>query len=100
MTSRYKYGWNSANKKKVYMGKYPGINPNGQNYFRREDNQAELDSATGNKDRDLESKKSGAQEYTFSNTIQGTHTITAESYEEALLIAKSMGYTSGDYKKR
>lgn len=43
---------------------------------------------------------SKTKEYTFSDTIHGTHTITAESYEEALRIAESMGYTRSDYKKR
>lgn len=43
---------------------------------------------------------SNTKEYTFSDTIHGTHTITAQSYEEALRIAESMGYTRGDYRKR
>lgn len=43
---------------------------------------------------------SQAKEYTFSDPTHGTHTITAESYQEALRIAESMGYTRGDYKKR
>lgn len=40
------------------------------------------------------------KEYTFSDTMHGTHTITAESYEDALRIAESLGYTRSDYKKR
>lgn len=43
---------------------------------------------------------SKTKEYTFSDTIHGTHTITANSYQEALRIAESMGYTRSDYKKR
>lgn len=43
---------------------------------------------------------SESKEYTFSDSTHGTHTITAESYQEALRIAESMGYTRGDYKKR
>lgn len=43
---------------------------------------------------------SKTKEFTFSDTIHGTHTITATSYEEALRIAESMGYTRGDYRKR
>ena len=43
---------------------------------------------------------SRTKEYTFSDTEHGTHTITADSYEEALRIAESMGYTRGDYRKR
>lgn len=90
----------NENRKKTYRGKYPEVNPSGQTYFKRKANQAELDSGTKGKDRDLKSKKFKAKEYTFSDTIHGTHTITAISYEEALSIAKSMGYTGGDYKKR
>lgn len=40
------------------------------------------------------------QEYTFSDTIHGTHTFTASSYPDALRQAESMGYTASDYKKR
>lgn len=43
---------------------------------------------------------SDTKEYTFSDRIHGTHTITADSYEEALRIAQSMGYTGSDYRKR
>lgn len=43
---------------------------------------------------------SASNQYTFSDTIHGTHTFTAETYEDALRIAESMGYTRADYKKR
>ena len=43
---------------------------------------------------------SKSREFTFSDTVHGTHTITAESFEEALRIAESMGFTIADYKKR
>lgn len=100
MASRYRYGYDSVNKKKVYMGKYSEINPRGQGYYG-------LNSA-GNK-QDFAPKEAGvkrefigskSQEYTFSDRVHGTHTITAESYEEALRIAESLGYTASDYKKR
>lgn len=43
---------------------------------------------------------SRSREFTFSDLIHGTHTITAETFEEALRIAESMGFTQADYKKR
>ena len=43
---------------------------------------------------------SNTKEYTFSDTQHGTHTITASSYEEALRIAKSMGFTEDDYQRK
>ena len=41
---------------------------------------------------------SDTEEYTFYNERHGTHTITAQSYEDALRIANSMGYTAADYR--
>lgn len=29
----YRYGWDSVNRKKRYMGKYPEVNPQGQGYY-------------------------------------------------------------------
>ena len=43
---------------------------------------------------------SPTEEYTFKDPIHGTHTITAESYEDALRIAESMGYRENDYQPR
>ena len=43
---------------------------------------------------------SKTKEYTFSDIIHGTHTITAESYTDALRIAESLGYKESDYKSR
>lgn len=39
-------------------------------------------------------------QYTFSDTAHGTHTIPAHNFTEALRIAESMGFTRNDYKKR
>lgn len=43
---------------------------------------------------------SASRQYTFSDTVHGTHTFTAETYADALRIAESMGYTRADYRKR
>ena len=43
---------------------------------------------------------SQTEEYTFKDPIHGTHTITAESKEDALRIAKAMGYKENDYQPR
>ena len=45
-------------------------------------------------------KGSKINEYTFSDTIHGTHTISARTFAEALRIAKLMGFTKGDYKRK
>lgn len=72
----------------------------GQGYFGR--NVAGNPQFIGNKDAGIKREFVGSntKEYTFSDVEHGTHTITAESYDEALRIAESMGYTRGDYKKR
>ena len=100
MASIYKYGWDSNNKKKVYLGKYPEVNPRGQGYYGV--NTAGNKQVFNPKDAGVRREFIGSatKEYTFADRIHGTHTITAESYEEALRIAKSMGYTASDYKKR
>ena len=43
---------------------------------------------------------SQSREYTFSDNVHGTRTITARSYWEAVRIAQSLGYKASDYKKR
>lgn len=98
--AKYIYGWDSANQKKRYMGKYSEANPRGQGYFGK--NTAGNPQVIGNADAGVKREFVGSrtQEYTFSDEEHGTHTITAESYDEALRIAESMGYTRGDYKKR
>ena len=96
----YIYGWDSANKKKRYMGKYSSVNPEGQGYFGRNtagNPQHFEDNTAGTK---REFIGSTTKEYTFSDQVHGTHTIAANSYEEALRIAESMGFTRGDYRKR
>lgn len=45
-------------------------------------------------------KGSGIQEFVFTNTLHGTHTIPAHSFTEALRIAESLGYTRADYKRK
>ena len=45
-------------------------------------------------------KGSESEEYTFSNKKLGPHTITARSYEDALRMAKVLGYSSKDYKAK
>lgn len=98
--SKYKYNWDSENKKKTYGGKYEEINRGGLGHYGR--------NTAGNR-QEFNTKDYGTprhfigsdmQEYTFFNTKQGMHTITAESYEEAVRIAQSLGYSASDYKKR
>lgn len=98
--ARYMYGWDSTNKKKRYMGKYPSANSKGSGYFGRNDAGQYPDFVPKDWGTDVGFVGSRTQEYTFSDVEHGTHTITAESYDEALRIAESMGYTRGDYKKR
>lgn len=39
-------------------------------------------------------------EFTFSDKLHGTHTIVAETYDEALRIAETLGFTKQDYKEK
>lgn len=98
--AKYIYGWDSVNQKKRYMGKYSEANPIGQGYFGKNEAGQHPDFVPKDWGTAVGFVGSRTQEYTFSNDEHGTHTITAESYDEALRIAKSMGYTRGDYKKR
>lgn len=79
-------------------GKYERITATG--YYGRNDagNPRFMRSNDAGVKREFEGSRSN--EYTFSDKEHGTHTITAESYEDALRIAESMGYTRGDYRKR
>lgn len=83
-----------------YRGKYPDANPRGQGYFGRNDagNPQELGTKDWGTEREFVGSRT--QEYTFSDRIHGTHTFTAVSYEEALRMAESEGYTASDYRKR
>lgn len=92
--------WDSVNKKKVYGGKYSEANTRGQGYFGRNDagNPQFIGNGAGGIKREFVG--SNTKEYTFSDKQHGTHTITASSYEEALRVAESMGYTASDYRKR
>lgn len=96
----YKYGWDSVNKKKVYMGKYSGQNLVGRGYYGNDEAGNKRYAGGGGEPTKREFIGSNTQEYTFTDLTHGTHTIVAQSYTEALRIAESMGYTQGDYKKR
>lgn len=98
--AKYMYGWDSVNHKKEYKGKYPDANPRGQGYFGR--NTAGNPQFIGGNTAGIQREFIGSdtEEYTFYNEKHGTHTITARSYEEALRIANSMGYTAADYRKK
>ena len=98
--AKYMYGWNSANHKKEYRGKYPDANPRGQGYFGRNNVVDDQDFVPKGWGTDISSVGSKTQEYPFSDTEHGTHTFTATSYKEALRMAEAMGYTASDYKRR
>ena len=98
--AEYIYGWDAVNRKKRYMGKYASVNQRNSGYFKRNssgDKQTFVDKDAGIK---REFVGSNTKEYPFYNEKHGTHTITAESFSEALRIAKSLGYTRADYRKR
>lgn len=92
--------WDSVNKKKVYAGKYPEVTKRGQGYFGN--NTAGNPQEFVPKDWGTKRKFIGSntKEYTFSDDIHGTLTITADSYAEALRIAQSRGYIEEDYKRK
>lgn len=96
----YKYGWDSVNRKKVYMGKYSNANPDAQGYYGNGDAGVKRDFTPNTAGVRREFVGSGIQEFTFSNTQVGTHTVTAKTFQEALRIAESLGFTRSDYKKR
>lgn len=98
--AKYIYGWDSINHKKEYKGKYPDANPRGQGYFGRNDAGIKMEFTPNDAGIKREFVGSNTKEYTFSDTEHGTHTIVAESYPEALRIAKSMGFTESDYKNK
>lgn len=98
--ARYVYGWDSVNKKKEYRGKYSDANPRGQVYFGKDDAGQRPEFVPKDWGTSVGFVGSTTREYTFSDRVHGTHTITAESYEEALRIAESMGFTQSDYKRK
>lgn len=79
-------------------GKRPKVDAYGYYGIHDAGNRMEARGNTAGTKREFVGTKT--REFTFSNTLHGTHTFTAETYEEALRIAKSLGYTQGDYKKR
>lgn len=80
-------------------GKYSAT-VRGQGYFGNDDAGNRKDFTAKQYGTKREFIGSKTKEYTFSDLIHGTQTITATSYQEALRIAMSRGYTRGDYKKR
>ena len=96
----YRYEWDSENKKKRYAGKYPDANPRGRGYFKRNDAGDKQEFKPKDSGTKVGFKGSNTKEYTFSNPKYGTHTITAQSFPEALRKAKTLGFVRSDYKKR
>lgn len=94
------YGWDSDNQKKRYMGKYPDANPRASGYFGR--NTAGDLREFVPKDAGIKREFIGSDsiEYDFSDRVHGTRTITADSFEDALRQAESLGYTRSDYRPR
>lgn len=85
--------------KRKIGGKYVRL-ASADGYYGRED--AGIKRTIGSDEAGVKREFVGSKtrEFTFSNRTYGTHTITAESFEEALRIAESMGFSRGDYKKR
>lgn len=98
--SKYKYGWDSSAKKKVYMGKYGNGDAGTPRYFKGADagtsRQAGAGDATPFK---REFVGSGQSEYTFYSETKGALTVRANSFEEAWRIAKARGYSRRRYKR-
>jgi len=98
--SKYKYGWDSSAKKKVYMGKYGNGDAGTPRYFKGADagtsRQAGANEAISFK---REFIGSGTQEYPFYSDTKGVLVVRAESYEEAWRIAKARGYSRRRYKR-
>lgn len=92
--------WDSVNKKKIYGGKYSQGTQRGQGYFGRDTAGVQQEFTPKERGTEREFVGSRTQEYTFSDTEHGTHTFTAVSYEEALRMAESEGYTASDYRRR
>lgn len=80
-------------------GKYVRVTE-ARGYYGRNDagNKHELVQKDAGDKREFVGSKT--REFTFQDTVHGTHTITAKTFEEALRIAESMGFTHADYKKR
>ena len=97
--SEYIYGWDSVNKKKTYMGKYPSANPRGTGYYGRNDagNPREANPNNVNPLK-REFVGSGDYEFVFYSESRGLLTISANSFEDAWRIAKLRGYSRRDYR--
>lgn len=100
MASKYIYYWDTNDKKKRYGGKYEKINPQGSGYYGNNTAGNTQEFSSKNWGTDVGFVGSNTKEYTFSDNVHGTRTITAESFPEALRIAESLGYTQSDYRKR
>lgn len=71
-----------------------------QGYFGRNDAGTPTVIGPGGQPTKREFIGSPSKEYIFSDEKHGTRIIVARSWEEALRIAKSLGFTQRDYKKR
>ena len=96
----YIYGWDTENRKKRYMGKYPDANPNARGYYGK--NEAGQFHELIPKDAGVkrEFKGSPSTTYTFYKPSIGYYTVTARTFADALQQAKLRGYTRKDYKAR
>ena len=98
--SKYKYGWDSSAKKKVYMGKYGNGEAGTPRQFKGADagtsRQAEGGNVTPFK---REFIGSGQNEYTFYSETKGILTVRADSFEKAWREAKARGYSRRRYKR-
>lgn len=72
----------------------------GRGYFGSNDAGTPRGPGPGGEPTKREFVGSRMREFTFSDEIHGTHTIVALSYEEAIRIAESLGFTKNDYKKK
>ena len=95
----YGYGWDSVNKKKVYMGKYSGVNLVSRVYFGNND-AGDPRFGKSNTAGQTMHIGTGVNEYTFYKKGRGYLTVHADSFEEAWKQAKLLGYNKRNYVKR
>lgn len=100
MANKYRYSWDSVNRKKVYMGKYSEAVPRGQGYFDNGEAGTPREVGTNIAGVKREFVGSGQQPFVFYSETNGTLTIMADSWEEAWRIAKLRGYSKRHYRGR
>lgn len=83
-----------------YGGKYPLVNKRGSGYYGKNTAGDTPEFVPKDWGTAVGFVGSDTKEYVFSDRVRGTRTITAESYEDALRLAQSLGYKASDYKKR